>query len=199
MKIFIDFISLKLLGELDTFDRVIAIIKAPASLDHEEIKNLVKAKAVWISSKLEELGKVIDYGETTTGSRIFYLGKSYYVSLITENRQDIKIVFIHSKFKIYAPNKVNQIELNNAIDNFYQQKAQIKIPKLVKKYSEIMQLYPNSIEFKKSKIKWASCSERNRITFNPELMKLPSSLIEYTIIHELAHIVYKNHSKNFWK
>lgn len=52
------------------------------------------------------------YGEITTGSRVFYLGKSYSVSLITENRQDIKIVLIHSKFKIYAPNKVSQRELN---------------------------------------------------------------------------------------
>jgi predicted metal-dependent hydrolase len=175
------------------------IIKAPESINHEEIKNLVKAKAFWINSKLEELGKVIDYGEITTGSRIFYLGKSYYVSLIIEKRQDIKIVFIHSKFKIYAPNKVNQRELNNAIDKFYQQKAQKKITKLVKKYSDIMQLHPKKIEFKKSKIKWASCSEGNRLSFNPELIKLSSSLIEYTIVHELAHIAYKNHSKDFWR
>jgi predicted metal-dependent hydrolase len=175
------------------------IIKAPESINNEEIKNLVKAKAFWISSKLEELGKAIDYGEITTGSRVFYLGKSYYVSLITENRQNIEIVFIHSKFKIYVPNKVSQVELNNAIDNFYKQKAQNKITKLVIKYSEIMQLYPKSIEFRKSKTKWASCSEHNRITFNPELIKLSISLIEYTIVHELAHIAYKNHSKYFWR
>ncbi|MCK5537506.1 MAG: M48 family metallopeptidase [Bacteroidales bacterium] len=175
------------------------LIKAPESINNEKIKNLVKAKAFWISSKLEELGKAIDYGEVTTGSRIFYLGKSYYVSLITENRQNIEIVFIHSKFKIYTPKKVSQLELNNAIDNFYKQKAQTKITKLVKKYSDIMQLVPEYVGFRKSKTKWASCSEHNRITFNPELMKLSISLIEYTIVHELAHIAYKNHSKDFWR
>ena len=175
------------------------LIKAPDSINNEEIKNLVKAKAFWISSKLEELGKVINYGEITTGSRIFYLGKSYYVALITENRQNIEIVFIHSKFKIYAPNKVSQVELNNAIDNFYKQKAQKKITKLVKKYSEIMQLFPEYVGFRKSKTKWASCSEHNRISLNPDMMKLSISLIEYTIVHELAHIAYKNHSKDFWK
>lgn len=142
------------------------LIKAPESINNEEIKNLVKAKAFWINSKLEELGKA---------------------------------VFIHSKFKIYAPNKVSQVELNNAIDKFYTQKAQIKITTLVKKYSDIMQLYPEYVGFRKSKTKWASCSERNRITFNPELMKLSTSLIEYIIVHELAHIVYKNHSKYFWR
>jgi len=175
------------------------LIKAPESINNEDIKNLVKAKAFWITSKLEELGKVIDYGEITTGSRIFYLGKSYYVSLINENRKDIEIIFIHSKFKIYAPKTTTQTELNSAIDNFYKQKAQIKITTLIKKYSDIMQLYPKYIKFKKSKTKWGSCSERNRITFNPDVMKLSSSLIEYIIVHELAHIAYKNHSKDFWK
>jgi predicted metal-dependent hydrolase len=62
-----------------------------------------------------------------------------------------------------------------------------------------MQLHPKSIDFKKSKTKWASCSEGNRLSFNPELIKLSSSLIEYTIVHELAHIAYKNHSKDFWR
>ncbi|RUM44003.1 MAG: M48 family peptidase, partial [Hydrogenimonas sp.] len=51
----------------------------------------------------------------------------------------------------------------------------------------------------KSKTKWGSCSQRDRITFNPEVIKLSSSLIEYIVVHELAHIAYKNHSKEFWK
>ena len=61
-----------------------------------------------------------------------------------------------------------------------------------------MKLFPEYVGFRKSKTKWGSCSERNRITFNPEIMKLSSSLIEYIVIHELAHIAYKNHSKEFW-
>jgi predicted metal-dependent hydrolase len=61
-----------------------------------------------------------------------------------------------------------------------------------------MKLFPEYIGFRLSDTKWGSCSPRNRLTFNPELMKLSSSLIEYTVIHELAHIAYKNHSKEFW-
>jgi len=175
------------------------VVKAPMNISENEIEILVKSKAKWIVQKLDDIGCEINYGEIVTGSRLFYLGKSYYVELIKDNTEIIKIVFIHSKFKIYATKDYNQQELNVAIDKFYKQKAKEKITKLVQKFSDIMKLYPEYVGFRKSKNKWASCSPRNRLTFNPELIKLSSTLIEYTVIHELAHIAHKNHSKEFWK
>ncbi len=174
------------------------LVKVPDSISNKEIESLVKSKAKWIISKLEELGSAVDYGEVKTGSRLFYLGKSYYVKLIAENREDIKILFNHSKFKIYTPVEVDQIEIDIAIDLFYKQKAEEKITKLIKKYGDRMKLFPDYVGFRKSKTKWGSCSERNRLSFNPDIMKLSSSLIEYAVIHELAHISHKNHSKDFW-
>ncbi len=175
------------------------VVKAPEGMNEEEIALLVKSKAKWIVAKIKELGKVVDYGEITTGSRLFYLGKSYYVELLAENRADICVEFIHSKFKIHTPKNVTQEELSCAIKLFYQQKAKQKIDKLVKKYTQQMWLFPEYVGYKESNTKWGSCSPRNRITFNPEIMKLSSSLIEYAVVHELAHIVYKNHSKEFWR
>ena len=175
------------------------VVKAPEYMNEEEIALLVKSKAKWIVQKKSEIGKVIDYGEITTGSRLFYLGKSYYVELLAEGREDICVEFIHSKFKIHTPRNVTQEELSCAIKLFYREKAKQKIDKLVKKYTQQMQLFPEYVGYKESNTKWGSCSPRNRITFNPEIMKLSSSLIEYAVIHELAHIAYKNHSKEFWR
>jgi len=174
------------------------LVKAPNYIVDSEIEFMVHQKAKWIIKKLEEVGKINDYGKIITGSRLFYLGKSYYVELLEENRQFVEVVFIHSKFKIYTPFEVSQREIAKAIDRFYKQKSEEKIKKLIKKYSDIMKLYPQYIGFRKSKTKWGSCSSRNRITFNPEVVKLSSSLIEYVVVHELSHIAYKNHSKEFW-
>jgi hypothetical protein len=175
------------------------IVKAPEHLSNEEIKQLVKKKAAWIIKKLEALGSSNEYGEVITGSRLFYLGKSYYVELIQdENHKYVGVIFIHSKFKIYTPLQVEQLRINEAIEHFYKQRAQEKITTLVSKWSKTMNLLPEYIGFKKSNTKWGSCSERNRLSFNPEVMKLSSSLIEYVVVHELAHIAYKNHSKEFW-
>jgi len=174
------------------------IVKTNNDISIEELKNLVKSKAKWILRKLEDLEQSIDYGKIITGSRLFYMGKSYYIELLKEDRKNYKLDFIHSKFIIKTPFITEQSKLNEIIEDFYKQKAQERITKLVNKYSDVMKLFPEHIGFKKSKTKWASCSATNKISFNPEVMKLASTLVQYVVIHELAHIQYKNHSKDFW-
>jgi hypothetical protein len=174
------------------------VVKTNIDISNEELKSLVKSKAKWIINKFEEIGQSIDYGKIVTGSRLFYMGKSYYVELLKEDIQNYEIEFIYSKFFIKTPLIPNQDKLNEIIEDFYKQKAIDKITKLVDKYSDIMKLFPLKLYFKTSKTKWASCSASNKISFNPEVMKLSSSLIKYVVIHELAHIQYKNHSRDFW-
>lgn len=174
------------------------LVRANDSVNNDEIKKLVHKKAAWICSKLEELGQAPAQNIIITGSRLYYLGKSYYVELIKEEREEVVIDFIHSKFKIHIPQTVDQEAISEAIEIFYLEKAHEKIKKLVLKWSQKMELFPAHIDFKTSKSKWGSCNHKNQIAFNPELMKLSSSLIEYAVVHELAHIAYKNHSKEFW-
>jgi predicted metal-dependent hydrolase len=174
------------------------VVKTNSEISIEDIKVLVKSKAKWIIKKFEEIGKSVDYGKIVSGSRLFYMGKSYYIEIEKDDCENYKIEFIHSKFKIKTPQNVEQNRLNELIDEFYKNKAMEKITKLVEKYSDIMKLYPQKLYFKKFDTKWASCSASNKVSFNPEVMKLSASLIKYVVIHELAHISYKNHSKDFW-
>ena len=174
------------------------VVKTNSEISIEDIKVLVKSKAKWIIKKFEEIGKSVDYGKIVSGSRLFYMGKSYYIEIEKDDCENYKIEFIHSKFKIKTPQNVEQNRLNELIDEFYKNKAMEKITKLVDKYSDIMKLYPQKLYFKKFDTKWASCSASNKVSFNPEVMKLSASLIKYVVIHELAHISYKNHSKDFW-
>ncbi len=85
-----------------------------------------------------------------------------------------------------------------SLDNFYKKESKKIIPSLVDKYSEIMQLFPTSIKYRKNRNTWGSCNYKNGLNFNILLVKFPLEVIEYIIIHELAHIKYKNHSKEFW-
>ena len=174
------------------------VVKTNSEISIEDIKVLVKSKAKWIIKKFEEIGKSVDYGKIVSGSRLFYMGKIYYIEIEKDDCENYKIEFIHSKFKIKTPQNVEQNRLNELIDEFYKNKAMEKITKLVEKYSDIMKLYPQKLYFKKFDTKWASCSASNKVSFNPEVMKLSASLIKYVVIHELAHISYKNHSKDFW-
>jgi predicted metal-dependent hydrolase len=55
-----------------------------------------------------------------------------------------------------------------------------------------------SLQFRKMSKRWGSCTGRNRIIINIEAIKLPFSLIDYLIVHELVHTKVKDHSKAYW-
>jgi len=55
------------------------------------------------------------------------------------------------------------------------------------------------VSFRNNKTRWGSCSRDNRINLNIHLMRLPSQLREYIILHELCHTVHKHHQKAFWQ
>lgn len=176
------------------------LVKTNNSTTIEQISKMVKDKLAWISKKLELFKSIEINSNITTGSRLYYMGKSYYVEMITDKDTDnISIDFTHSKFQITTPLKYSDAELHNIIENFYKEKAQEKIIPLTKKWAKIMEVMPEYISFRYSKHRWGSCSSTNRISYNYHLVKLSSSLVEYVVIHELAHIEYKNHSKEFWK
>lgn len=176
------------------------VVKTNDSTTLKDINEMVKNKQKWISKKLELFKRVAVNKDITTGSRLYYMGKSYYVNMIKdETAETITIYFIHSKFHITTPLKYCDTELHNTIESFYKQKAIDKIIPLTNKWTKIMGLAPEHISFRYSKNRWGSCSSTNRISFNYHLIKLSSSLIEYVVIHELAHILHQNHSKDFWK
>jgi predicted metal-dependent hydrolase len=84
------------------------------------------------------------------------------------------------------------------IKAIYQEKLPPVALKYIKIYSEKMNLFPSKVTFRFNKTRWGSCSAKNAISLNYYLAKLPESLIEYVVVHELAHIKVKNHSAKFW-
>lgn len=174
------------------------LIKTNKRVSIKEIKKMVTKKSAWISQKLILYKAKSSNHEIITGSRLYYMGRSYYIQMMVNNTDTITINFTHSKFYISTPIQYLEIELQNAIENFYKQKAIQKILPMVEKWSKLMEVTPNKVSFRYAKKRWGSCSGVNRISFNYHLVKLSSSLIEYVVVHELAHIKHHNHSKDFW-
>ena len=76
-----------------------------------------------------------------------------------------------------------------------------EIEKIVEQKTEWIQktgLKPNKINIKQIKYAWGSCSSKKNITLNLELIKYSQQAIRYVILHELCHLKYMNHSKDFW-
>ena len=71
------------------------------------------------------------------------------------------------------------------------------IPPRVAYYSSLMKLYPTGIKITSAKKRYGSCSAKNSLCFSLYLMLEDEDFIDYVVVHELAHIKYKNHSRAF--
>ena len=118
-----------------------------------------------------------------------------------------------------APKKISKKDLNRIIENKYnwiqkslekEKKKQEKKPlytqeqfkQIIEKNAneliKITGLIPNKIRIKDIKYAWGSCSINKNITINQKLISYNERAIRYVILHELCHLEYMNHSKEFW-
>lgn len=72
------------------------------------------------------------------------------------------------------------------------------IPEKVKYFSSIMGVNPTRVSINSAKTRFGSCSSKTTLNFSCRLMSYDERAIDYVVVHELAHIVYHNHSKSFW-
>ena len=77
-------------------------------------------------------------------------------------------------------------------------KIQLKIGKRVRHYCEIMGVTVGYVTVKNQKTRWGSCSAKGNVNFNYQLAFLPEELLDYVVIHELAHRRHMDHSEAFW-
>ena len=92
--------------------------------------------------------------------------------------------------------RADALNLNHPIDR---KSARAALLKKTQALSEQYSLPFNRLFVRNQRPRWGSCSARNNISLNVNLVRLPDELIDYTILHELVHTRVKNHGKWFWK
>ena len=71
-----------------------------------------------------------------------------------------------------------------------------RIPELAE-YMDVADVV-SEIKYKRTKSKWGHCTSEGKLQFNWLIMLAPPDVIDYVVIHELAHMYYLDHSKQFW-
>lgn len=88
--------------------------------------------------------------------------------------------------------------LRKYILKFYEEAAERVLPNRVRDLSEMTGLKPTKVSLRKQRTLWGSCSAAGSIQLNWKLISAPINVIDYVVIHELAHLKHPNHSKHFW-
>jgi predicted metal-dependent hydrolase len=174
------------------------VLKGPHLLP-AQAERMVLKKARWILEKLE-LVRTPQPGDIVTGSRIAYLGRQYYTTVdFVPDLIKTRVTFNHSSFRIQVNPAGNvQAAIEQALEAFFRAKAREKITPRVRQWATKTGLAYSNLRFRQMPKRWGSCTSANVLLLNPALVKLPFTLIDYVIVHELCHTKVKSHSKEFW-
>lgn len=137
-------------------------------------------------------------------------------------RSNIKNVYLHIKdgqLVIKAPNRISKKDIDEIVlkkakwindnlkkvklkeekEDLYTKEEFVQIVQnTVRNMSNLTGLYPQKCTIKNMKYAWGSCSSKRNISLNSNLIKYSKQAIQYVVLHELCHIKYMNHSKDFW-
>jgi len=124
------------------------------------------------------------------------------VKEIIEDKKDwLYEMYLKQKDKIDT-DSLREAERNDPrtayLEKKYRQAAKRYIYERVEYYIEMIGGHYSSIRIGDQKTRWGSCSNNGTLSFSWRLMLAPPRVLDYVVIHEICHLTYMDHSKNFW-
>jgi predicted metal-dependent hydrolase len=118
--------------------------------------------------------------------------------LVWSFTDSIQVRELEDGLEITAPLRSSVGERALAMQKFFQKKARAELPLRLEFWSRRMGLQPSKVSIRGQSTRWGSCSGRGEIALNWKLLCAPSAVVDYVIVHELAHLQHMNHSPRFW-
>ena len=175
-----------------------AILTAPKTASDEHIKFIIKKRAKWIAQKraffasFKTLKK-----EYVSGEDFKYLGRSYRLKVVQSKEERVKLQ--RGYLELFVKDKSDIKRKENLIYEWYYEKATLYFFNILQEFNKIVKQDIKSVKIRQMKTRWGSCNPyKSYINLNIELIKKPKACIEYVVFHELAHLLYPNHSKKFY-
>lgn len=178
------------------------LIKVPTGKQVSEIKAKIQSKTSWILRQLDFFDNnpqpnTVD--DLKSGSSFRLLGYDYLV--IIDKGLHGKIEITGKFVNIFVQDPSDFKAVNSLFEKWKKQRALEIITPIYDKCFSLIHKY--DIEWtpfllRKMGSRWGSCTPEGVIYINPDLIAFPTHLIEYAVLHELCHLVYKSHDKKFY-
>ena len=180
------------------------LVAAPWRISNKRLREFVLSRADWIIERLdEERSRQEQELHFVSGETLPYMGRN--VTLVVEP-SDVRapsVKFSHWKFLISTPRELTDDArcegIREVLADWYKARASVHIPEGVDQWWDRLGKGSRSrILIGDQKRRWGSCSTDGTLRFSWRVMTLEPSLIEYVVVHELAHLTHHNHSADYW-
>lgn len=184
-------------------------VSAPKMTSLSRINAFLLQNSEWIKKNLasyEALRSRFPRKTFAEGETFLFLGSSHVLRYVCGVGNRISVGILNGDLRVEVPPQTWKSfvagsphpEMAKPIARFYEASARKLLEERIALKSEAMRQFPKSVSFRSQKTRWGSCSSRGTLSFNWRLIIAPLAVIDYVIVHELAHLKYHNHSKAFW-
>lgn len=175
-------------------------LSAPGRTDKEVLRLFAISKLGWIKKQIKSFEQ--QARETPrqfiSGESHYFKGKRFLLEIIeTEGKQFVRLKGI-KKIEIYCKPDSSISKRAELLKEWYRDQLKDQVPGLLSKWEQKIGVKSKEFRIKQMKTKWGACNiEAKRIWLNLELAKKPKICLEYIIVHELVHLLERNHNDRF--
>ncbi|MFH8934999.1 M48 family metallopeptidase [Streptomyces griseosporeus] len=166
---------------------------APPHVSRSELVKIVEAKRSWLYGKLaerRELGEARPVREYVAGEGFPYLGRSYRLRIAEPGRE---VRLIHGRLELGRGGGARELV------RWYCRVGEPWLKRRIGPWASRMGLEVTGLRVQPLGYRWGSCSRDGRINIHWATMQLPPTLIDYVLVHELAHLRQRDHGDDFWR
>jgi len=170
-------------------------VRAPLKMPKRDIDSFVISKEKWITDKLSKSqvhAECREAFELNYGDVVMYRGKARPIAAKIGNR----VGFDDKAF--YMPPGLPPEQIKAACVKIYRMLAKRDLSARTLYFAKQMGVMPSSVKITGAKTRWGSCSAKKSINFSWRLLMADDAVIDYVVVHELAHLTEMNHSPRFW-
>lgn len=181
-------------------------VAAPKWVSKSQIHEIILGKAPWVLNKLSYINEIkasTPEKDFKSGENILYLGENLQLG-VQEHPQlySSSVSLIGDKILVTIPSHLSYDERRDVIRysliEWYKNRVSDIVKERLQYFTNLTGLQPVKVLIKEHKRIWGSCTGKNTININWKIVMAPLPIIDYLIVHELAHIKIKNHSSQFW-
>lgn len=170
-------------------------VRAPMRAPQPLIEQFIQQKADWITRTREKLKSIVKIParQYIDGETFPFLGSTFDLKLVRPQRPSLQF---EDGFTLSHTARERGA---GAFTRWYKERADALISERVAHYAKQYDFAPKQVKITSAKTRWGSCSPNGTLNFTWRLIMAPMDVIDYVVVHELAHLRVKNHSSKFWK
>lgn len=178
------------------------VVKAPQTSTLEAIEEKMRKRARWIKRQLAYFNQFAPRTpdrQYVGGESHLYLGRKYRLKIEVTNKDQ---VFLKNGYFYVAATSSKPKHLQALMNTWYSQRAKMHLSKIFADCWDVFKkndLKKPNLKLQKMDKRWGSLSTKGQLTLNFNLIHTPKDCIEYVVMHELCHLIYHNHSPEFYK